>query len=155
MRREQRAKFWYFNRFNLFKVLSSEEKMLLDSKLILKSYRAGDILFLRGDQERNIYFLRSGKAMLYRYSQQEKKFLCEIVRPGDLFGGLVWMQNSAYDFAQVVSDALLCYLDVQKWEEYIGAHPNISTSLMKWMGGKITSLERELEILLLNRPNPG
>lgn len=150
MRKEQSAKFWYFNRFNLFKVLSPEEKMLLDSKLILKSYRAGDILFLRGDQERNIYFLRSGKAMLYRYSQHDNNFLVEIARPGDLFGGLAWMQNSECDFAQVLSDTLLCYLDVQKWEEYIGAHPNISANLLKWMGGEITSLEKELESIMVH-----
>lgn len=154
MRKEKKAKSWCFSRFNLLKVLSPEEKKLLESKVFLKSYRAGDIILLRDDQERNIYFLKDGKAMLYRYCQQNNKFLVEIVQPGELFGELVWMQNKEYDFAQVLSDALLCYLNVKKWEEYVGIHSNLNTNLMKWMGIKISNIEYNLETLLLDSSKP-
>lgn len=150
MRKKRRAHFWNLNTFNLFEILSPEERILLESKIFLKFYRAGDILLLRGDQERNIYFLKGGKAMLYRYSQQDDRYLFEIVCPGDLFGGLSWLQNSEFDFAQVLSDSLICYLDVQNWEEYIGAHPNISAGLMKWLGRKALFLESTLEFIMVD-----
>lgn len=148
MANDQETKFWHLKKFNILKILSLNEKVRLALKATMKAHKAGDMIYFRGDPGKYIYFLKKGSAKLYRYSERGEEIIFEIVRPGELFGELAWVHDTFQDkYAQALTDVLLCYLDVQEWEKFSAAHPQMKTSIIKWMGGKMVQLERRLESL--------
>lgn len=148
MNNDQEIKFWHLKKFNILKVLSWDEKIRLALKATMKAHKAGDMIYFRGDPGKNIYFLKKGSAKLYRYSERGEEIIFEIVRPGELFGELAWIRHTPQDkCAQALTDVLLCYLDVNEWEKFVTAHPEMKTSIIKWIGGKMVQLERRLESL--------
>ncbi len=148
MEKVQEAKLWHLQKFNILKLLSHKDKKYLAGQMHMKAYEAGTMIYLQEDAGKTIYFLKKGSVKLFRYSEQGDEIIFEIAKPGELFGELAWANHTPQDkHAQALTDILLCSMHVYEWEKFNEAHPELKTSLIKWMGLKITKLERRLESL--------
>ena len=59
-------------------------------------YRSREFLFMEGDPSLWLYIVRSGRVKILKHSRVGKDVVLELLRPGDLFGGVAVFERRPY-----------------------------------------------------------
>jgi len=151
---EEGSKLWYFENFNIMEVLSPEEKMEVSKMAAMSNSNRKDVVYFPDDSSNKIYFLKSGKVKISKYSEEGKEMILAILGPGEIFGELsVISQDKRGEMAEVMEDAIICSLRVADLQMMLEKNPKFNFSITKLIGLKLTKIQTRLESLVFKNTN--
>src|SRR5512147_3091166 len=66
-----------------FRALDDNALEIVAREMIIRRYRAGEIIFLEGEPDAGLYLVAEGLCKVYRLSEGGREHVLTILRPGD------------------------------------------------------------------------
>ncbi|WP_205599233.1 Crp/Fnr family transcriptional regulator [Oceanobacillus halotolerans] len=137
--------------FTLFKDLTDYEMEPIVDLAKHRLYRSGTHIFMQGDPLTNVYFINQGKVKIYKTDFHGKEQIVNVLQPGDMFPHQgFFRQDSCPAHAEVIEDAILIYIPIHSFENFLITHPEICVKLFRVLGDKIVDLQGRLEEQILH-----
>jgi len=137
--------------FTLFKGLSDEEIEPIISLAQNRRYQNGTHIFMQGDPLTNVYFIYKGTIKIYRTDLHGKEQIINVLQPGNMFPHQGFFRQDNYPaHAEVLEDALLIYIPIHLFENFLINHPEICIKLFRVLGDLIVDLQNRLEEKMLH-----
>lgn len=154
---------------NIFKNLNTEEREYLNHEKNCNSYLKGDIIYHEGNRITGCYCVNSGILKIYKTGIEGKEQIIAFAQKGDIIGYRSILSNEpACTTAQVIDDALLCYLPTDVLLSLVKSNSSFLLDLMQLTCKELnqanmyikdiaqkTVRERLAEVLLMLRNNFG
>lgn len=117
---------------SIFKSLSLEERETLNQEKNCNSYLKGDIIYHEGNKISGFYCVNSGILKVYKTGIEGKEQIIAFAQKGDIIGYRSILSNEpACTTAQVLDDALLCYIPSEILLKLVKSNPIFSLDLMQ------------------------
>ncbi len=117
---------------NIFKSLSNEERILLNQEKNCNSYLKGDIIYHEGNRISGCYCVNKGILKIYKTGIEGKEQIIAFAQKGDIIGyRSILSIEPACTTAQVIDDALLCYIPSEILLNLVKRNASFSLDLMQ------------------------
>lgn len=121
--------------------------MVLGAACGMTRYQKGDVVYLPGDHSQ-IYLLKMGSVKLVSQSDDGKELIKEIIETGEVFGKYIsGVDPEGGEQAVALNDCMVCYLPFDRWEEFVKDNLSLNIKITKWVGLRISRLERKMHLL--------
>lgn len=138
-------------KFPIFKDLTDFEMEPIIELAKNRIYRHGSHVFMQGDPLTNVYFIHQGKIKIYKTDFHGKEQIVNVLQPGDMFPHQGFFRQDDYPaHSEVLEDAVLIYIPIHLFENFLITHPEICVKLFKVLGDIIVDLQRRLEEKILH-----
>ncbi|MFC4024343.1 Crp/Fnr family transcriptional regulator [Oceanobacillus longus] len=138
-------------RFTLFKNLTDYEMEPIIDLAKNRMFRQGTHIFMQGDPLTNVYFIHQGKVKIYRSDMHGKEQIVNILNVGEMFPHQGFFRKDNYPaHAEVLEDAILIYIPIHLFENFLITNPEICIKLFKVLGDRIVDLQNRLEEKILH-----
>jgi CRP-like cAMP-binding protein len=124
------------NTFDTFRGrLSTESWRILESYLIRREMKSGEVLIYQGDADRAMYFLESGTLQVYVRGTATQHAKIALLRAGSivgepsLFGETVRMAQ-----VDAISPSTVWALTRQRLDELLAGHPQLAYEILRAAG---------------------
>lgn len=145
----ERTKLWYLKNLDIFSHMRTEEYKLIDQYSSMKEVAKGDILYLQGASDKNVYLLKKGVVKITKLTPQGNEIILDIFSGGSMFGEMSVIDPQERDeSAVVVENGLLCIMKKEDFERLIQMVPGLAIRLSKMIGLKRWKIENKLLDLL-------
>jgi CRP/FNR family cyclic AMP-dependent transcriptional regulator len=152
----ERTKLWYLKNLDIFSHMRTEEYKLIDQYSSMKEVAKGDILYLQGASDKNVYLLKKGAVKITKLTPQGNEIILDIFSGGSMFGEMSVIDPQERDeSAVVVENGLLCIMKKEDFERLIQMAPGLAIRLSKMIGLKRWKIENKLLDLLYRTVNSG
>lgn len=129
--------------------MRTEEYKLIDQYSSMKEVSKGDILYLQGASDKNVYLLKKGAVKITKLAPQGNEIILDIFSGGSMFGEMSVIDPQERDeSAVVVENGLLCIMKKEDFERLIQMVPGLVIRLSKMIGLKRWKIENKLLDLL-------
>lgn len=147
-----KTKHWYLKNLDMFSHLRNEDMHhIIEKTSSMKEIKRGEILYLQGASDKNIYILKKGAVKINKLSPEGRIITLDILKGGTLFGELGAIENSERDeTAEVIEDGLICIMSKNNFDEMLKIVPGLSIRLNKIIGLRRWKIENKLLDLLYN-----
>lgn len=147
-----REKVWYLkNIMPLFMGLPAEDYQALDTMLSHFHCSARAPVYVSGEGEDGVYFLKEGRVRLAQVTSEGKEITLDYLEPGAVFGSLVGdVGDENGVFAEAVADAYLCKVSRDAFEGFIAARPALMLGITKLLGFRLRKIQVRLQTLLFH-----
>lgn len=144
-----RTKLWYLKNLDIFSHLRDDEYQYLDRHSSMKEVRRGEVLYLQGTADKNIYILKKGAVKITKLTPHGKEIILDICKGGSIIGEMAYVDSSERDeTAEVIEDGLICIMKKEDFERMLQMVPGLSIKLTKMMGLRRWKVENRLMDLL-------
>lgn len=141
-------KIWHLEQFSLFETLNAAELRQLSQITTMKTLNAGQIIHLPFDRNNAIYFLKSGKVKISKYSEGGKELIKSIMRKGEIFGELALAGIEDRDeIIEVLENSLICSIEEPHFRAFIEDKPALNFKITKLIGLRLRKIENRLSSL--------
>ncbi len=145
----EKTKLWYLKGFNLFEGMDSTVMEALDKNSRMKRNEKKEIIYFPEEPSNTIYFLKEGKIKISRISEDGKTTALDLLGPGEIFGESALLgQESHENIAEVVEDAIICYISKDRFQELMVGSPQLNLSVTKFIGWRMRKIEAHVEDLV-------
>ncbi|MCM3566843.1 Crp/Fnr family transcriptional regulator [Neobacillus mesonae] len=135
----------------LFKELSSDELAPIVEIAQSRFYKHKMYVFMQDDPLDRVFFIQSGKVKIYKTDFTGKEQIVSVLEPGELFPHAGFFRKGKYPaYAEVMEDANLIVIPIDKFEEILISNPELCIKLFKVLGEKIIDLQARLEAQVLH-----
>lgn len=142
-------KLWYLKQFNLLDALSEKEMIALNELVVDNDVKKKQPIYLGGEPNENLYFLKKGRVKLSRLDESGKEFTLTLLEPGEIFGELGLFDDSPREtMAVALEDSLICTMRRRDFEAYTANKPELVFKLTKLMGFRLRQIENQIADLL-------
>ncbi len=145
----ERTKLWYLKNLDIFSQMRTEEYKMIDQYSSMKEVAKGDILYLQGASDKNVYLLKKGAVKITKLTPQGNEIILDIFSGGSMFGEMSVIDPQERDeSAVVVENGLLCIIKKEDFERLVEMVPGLAIRLSKMIGLKRWKIENKLLDLL-------
>jgi len=138
-------------RFSLFKDLTNTEIEPILDLAKNRFYRQGTHIFMQDDPLTNVYFIHQGQIKIYRTDMQGKEQIINVLGEGEMFPHMGFFRKGTYPaHAEVSEDAVLIYIPIHLFEQFLKINPEICVKIFRMLGDKIVDLQNRLEERILH-----
>jgi len=131
-----------------FSELSDEELNEVGRYFFEESYVRDEIIFLEGDEARNLYFVASGVVKTFKTSSDGKEQTIELARPGDVLNEVAVFDGGPNPTsAQAITPVRLYKIEKSKMLAIISQRPVIALEALRLMAAKMRRLTELVEDL--------
>lgn len=144
------SKLWHLENINLLRSLSTSELMRLADLVTIKTAQKNQVIYFPKESSKVMFFLRSGRIKISRYSNEGREIIKGILYPGEVFGemGIVGEENRT-DFATAMDpETRMCTLNIEDFRAMMEGNPDLSLEVTKTIGDRLRNIERRLESLV-------
>lgn len=142
-------KIWYLQKINLLAELSEDEMRYIHDHTVMKSFHKNQLIYTVDDEESDIFFLKKGKVRLFKASASGKDVTYAILKEGEAFGGLAFIEGSGYtEYAEAMEETLTCIIPQDLFFEITKNKSAISLKINKLLGLRLYELEMMVEELI-------
>ncbi|WP_090831314.1 MULTISPECIES: Crp/Fnr family transcriptional regulator [unclassified Bacillus (in: firmicutes)] len=135
----------------LFKELSKEEMEPIIKISQTRFYRNKMYVFMQDDYLDRVFFIHSGKVKIYKTDLSGKEQIVSVLEPGEMFPHAGFFRQGRYPaHAEIMEDAHLIVVPIDKFEEILILYPELCIKLFKVLGEKIVDLQKRLEEQILH-----
>ncbi|WP_160721259.1 Crp/Fnr family transcriptional regulator [Bacillus sp. USDA818B3_A] len=135
----------------IFKELSVNEINPILKIAQTRFYKQKMYVFMQDDPLDRVYFIHSGKIKIFKTDQMGKEQLISVLEPGEMFPHAGFFRKGTYPaYAEVIEDAHLIIIPIEKFEKILIAYPELCIKLFKVLGEKIVDLQGRLEAQVLH-----
>ncbi|MDY0396068.1 Crp/Fnr family transcriptional regulator [Virgibacillus halophilus] len=139
------------HRFMIFKDLTDFEMEPIVDLAKNRPFRKGSHIFMQDDPLTNVYFIYEGKIKIYKTDFHGKEQIVNILQPGDMFPHQGFFRKDNYPaHAEVAENAVLIYIPIAQFEDFLITHPEICVKLFRVLGDLIVDLQSRLEEKILD-----
>lgn len=143
------TKIWYLKQINLFKGMSKEEMEQMAKRVVEKSFRKKELVYLPGEPGNHVYFLKKGVVKISKVTKDGHELTLALLKPGEIFGELEAMGEGTRDGqAEAHSDVLICVLNKNDLMNMLKMKPGLGIRLSKLIGFRRHTIESRLENLV-------
>lgn len=136
--------------FPLFRSLTENEINLIVRLAVTREYKKDSHIFFQGDPLTDVYFIFSGKIKIYRLDAQGNEQIVNILKKGDMFPHQGFFRKDSYPAnAQAMEDAVLIYIPIQSFEQFLIRNPEVCIKIFRILGDQIMELHQRLEEKIL------
>lgn len=133
-----------------FHDLSKEEIQALNTCLVEKSFRKGQLIHNEGTECTVLFFVKTGRVKIYRSSTSGKEQIFEVLNAGDTCacnpGEISWHCGSN---AEAIEDCSLWFLPRQKYIRMIQENPKLMQSLTALFAKRLQCFSNIIEEVTL------
>lgn len=135
----------------LFKELSIEEMEPIIRISQTRFYKNKMYVFMQDDHLDRVFFIHSGKVKIYKTDFSGKEQIVSVLEPGEMFPHAGFFRQGRYPaHAEIMEDAHLIVIPIEKFEEILILYPELCIKLFKVLGEKIVDLQKRLEEQILH-----
>ncbi|MBL4953795.1 Crp/Fnr family transcriptional regulator [Neobacillus sp. OS1-32] len=135
----------------LFKELSSDELAPIVEIALTRFYKHKMYVFMQDDPLDRVFFIHRGKVKIYKTDFTGKEQIVSVLEPGEMFPHAGFFRKGHYPaHAEVIEDADLIVIPIDKFEEILISFPELCIKLFKVLGEKIIDLQGRLEAQVLH-----
>jgi CRP-like cAMP-binding protein len=135
----------------IFKELSTEELEPIVKIAQTRFYKHKMYIFMQDDPLDRVFFIHSGKIKICKTDHSGKEQLLSVLEPGEMFPHAGFFRNGNFPaHAEVMEDAYLIIIPIDKFEEILISYPELCIKLFKVLGEKIVDLQGRLEAQVLH-----
>ncbi len=140
---------WYLEGINLFGRLCPLKSKESEALTKPRTYKVGDLIYLKDDPARYIYIILSGRVRIGRHLDTGEEVTKAILSEGEVFGELALAgEDIRRDFAESMdNDTALCQIHMDEVMNLMHTEADMSMRIIKWMGLRLVRLERKIELL--------
>jgi len=144
-----KSKLWYLKQVNLFSDLSDAEMDQMNNMTRMVNFKKKQPIYLPGDPGDYVYLLKSGLVKISRIDDDGKELTLAILEPGEIFGEIDVLEETARDsVAEVLDDAHICLITREDFNQFLKSQPQCSFKLTKLIGLRIKKIESRIEDLV-------
>lgn len=137
--------------FPIFKDLTDYEMEPIIDLAKSRLYKRGTHIFMQGDPLTNVYFIHSGQIKIYKTDIHGREQIVNVLQTGDMFPHQGFFRKDDYPaHAEVAENAVLLYIPIQQFENFLITHPEICIKLFRVLGDIIVDLQGRLEEKVLH-----
>ncbi|WP_099157192.1 Crp/Fnr family transcriptional regulator [Virgibacillus ndiopensis] len=134
----------------LFKDLTDYEMEPIVELAKFRMYRHGTHIFMQGDPLTNVYFIHEGKVKIYKSDSHGREQIVNFLQTDDMFPHAGFFRQDNYPAnASILEDAVLIYIPIHSFEDFLYTHPEICVKLFRVLGDKLVDLQKRLEEKML------
>ncbi len=128
-----------------------EELRKLSDERKTKHYKRRDLIFEEGDYPRYLYFVKSGKAKVFKTNDDGKEYIIEIAKSGDFFGYLDLIKEEKYtESAAAMEETEISLIPKEDFSKLLNANRDVASQLIKMLASNVTEKEEQLLNLAYN-----
>jgi CRP/FNR family transcriptional regulator, cyclic AMP receptor protein len=144
------TKYWYLHNHTLFAQLNQQEIAELNVISCYKTAIKAEYIYLGGSDLARLYFLKKGRVKIAFQSESGEEVLVEILKEGDIFGavGLQVQPNKRQEYAQTLTDVILCSFTVQDFIGVLQKKPDLAIQYSKKLGEKMGVVQNKFADLI-------
>ncbi|MBI2617596.1 Crp/Fnr family transcriptional regulator [Candidatus Gottesmanbacteria bacterium] len=135
-------KLWYIQQLDLFKELTKEKLVQIESLIFMKEYGRREVIFEPGDKDK-VFIVKTGQVELYQLSPSGKKVIIERLLPGSIFGDL-GTEGEGETFVEATTNSYVCSLQKDRFFTMISQYPELSEKLMKQLFYRLLKVEKRM-----------
>lgn len=129
--------------------MSREEMMQLAQKVVEKSFKKKETIYLPGQPGSHVYLLKKGVVKISRVTSDGRELTLALLKPGEIFGELEAVGESSRDGqAEAHSDVLICVLNKNDLMSMMQMKPDLGIRLTKLISFRRKVIENRLENLV-------
>jgi CRP/FNR family transcriptional regulator len=135
----------------IFKELSTEELDPIIRIAQARFYKSKMYVFMQDDPLDRVFFIHTGKIKIYKTDLSGKEQIVSVLEPGEMFPHAGFFRQGSFPaHAEVMEDAYLIVIPIDKFEEILISYPELCIKLFKVLGEKIVDLQGRLEAQILH-----
>jgi CRP-like cAMP-binding protein len=140
---------WHLKRCDLFQRLSEEELRRVESVCRARNFPRGSPIYLPAQHADAVLLLTSGRAKICNVTDDGKQAILALVEPGELFGELSVLEDSAREeYAEAMEKSTVILIPGYEIQRLMESNPSVSISITKMIGLRRRRIERRLKSLL-------
>lgn len=133
------------SRNRLFAGLSADEIAMIDARMQVRGYAAGETIYQVGQPARTLCVLASGRVKLVRPTLDGRDVLVDVVTPGGLFGTLQSLGEPHYpDTAQALTVSCALRMSAEAFREVLHAYPAVALTVLDDLAGRLEQAHQSL-----------
>ena len=115
---------------------------------LVRTHRAGTVLFREGERGRTMYVIRSGKVNIWKHIS-DKELTLAVLGPGEFFGEMALLEGLPRSAgATVVEEAKLIELEASAFETLVRKNSEIAVRLMRRLSSRLREADRQIQALM-------
>lgn len=144
-----KSKLWYLENFNLFSTLKQDSMMELNKLAKEKEIGKNQPIYFPNEPSSSIFFLKTGRVKISRYSIDGKEMIMAFINPGEVFGEMSYLgEGERTDIAITVEPSFICAINKDDFAQFIESNPTLNMRLTKLIGLKLKSYSERIEDLV-------
>ena len=112
--------------------------------------RAGNMLYMQGDQSSNLYLIKSGRVRMFYVGENGKEITYRIIGEGQLIGEAAFLSHLQQATISAVTDTTLITCPVQSLYPYICTHSDLSRVIFELLAENNAELCSQIKRLMIN-----
>ncbi len=147
----QRTKLWYLKNLDMFSHMRDDDHKMIDKYSTMRDIKKGEILYLQGSSDKNIYLLKKGTVKITKLTPYGKEIIIDIFKGGSIFGEMTVIEPHERDeSAEVIEDGLICTMTKDNFDRLLQMVPGLSVKITKMIGLRRWKIENKLLDLLFS-----
>ncbi|MED1467996.1 Crp/Fnr family transcriptional regulator [Bacillus salipaludis] len=135
----------------IFKELTAVELAPFVEIAQTRFYKYKMYVFMQEDSMDRVFFIHSGKVKIYKTDFSGKEQIVSVLESGEMFPHAGFFRKGTFPaHAEVMEDANLIVIPIDKFEEILISYPELCIKLFKVLGEKIVDLQNRLEEQILH-----
>jgi len=144
-----KSKLWYLENFNLFGELKQNSMMELNKISSMKEVEKNQPIYFPHEPSSSIFFLKTGKVKISKYSSDGKEMVVAFINPGEVFGEMSYLdEGERTDIAVTMDPSLICAINKDDFSQFVEKNPALNKKLTRIMGLKLKSYSERIEDLV-------
>ena len=142
-------KLWYLKQCDLFVRLTNDDLAWLEARSRARTFARRSPIYLPADAADSVLLLASGRVKICNITAEGKQAILAFVEPGELFGELAVLDESARDeYAEAVEKTTVILIPGEHFRDLMEKHAGLSVGVTKLIGFRRRRIERRLKYLL-------
>lgn len=134
----------------LFGCLNDQELATLASMGTTKRYRKDEMVFLQGDEGKELFVLLQGKVRISVHDERGREVILEVLEAENFFGEMALLDGQPRSAsAQISSEARVFVLSRDAFARFLGQTPAIAMRLLAALSQRIRHADEAIENLAL------
>ncbi len=132
-------------RIHVFRELDAAEMALVEGLLETRDYGPNETIYKEGEQGDSLNIIMKGKAKINKTMVEGSQFCIAILREGDIFGIMSFLDGSTHD-ATIVSDQQTRLIVLKKlaFENLFLTNPMVAGKILRGLAVHLASIVRNM-----------
>ena len=129
----------------IFETLSEVQKQEVSQMITNRSFKKGELIFLAGDVNGNLYVVKTGRVKITQLSENGREQVVRILDVGDFFGEFsLFLNRPLASNAKALEDTEICMLKGSAFQAFLMRTPEVMLAMMRQMSERLENVERLL-----------
>lgn len=134
-----------------FRLLNDEQLDMLATLVSIQKYRAGELIFLQGEEATAFFIVLHGKVQIYKTSREGKEMILHLIGSGDIFAEVpVFSGIPQYPANSLcLEDSEILAIQGTGFRKMIQQYPDMALSMMSVLAQRLHKFSEIIEDLSL------